>query len=64
VAFSALSGNLHLGVAAPFSLGALCGLLIGRAVGKHLSSPRLQQIFAVLTFGVAISLVIKGINGL
>ena len=64
VAFSALSGNLHLGVAAPFALWALGGLLIGRAVGKQLSGPRLQQIFALLTFGVAVSLVIKGINGL
>jgi uncharacterized membrane protein YfcA len=64
VAFSAISGNLHLGLAAPFSLGALGGLLIGRAVGKKLSGPRLQQIFAILTFFVAISLAIKGINGL
>jgi uncharacterized membrane protein YfcA len=64
VLFSAVSGNLHLGMAAPFALGALGGLLIGRAVGKKLSGPRLQQIFALLTFGVAVSLVIKGINGL
>ena len=64
VAFSALSGNLHLGLTAPFSLGALCGLLIGRAIGKKLSGPRLQQIFAILSFVVAISLIIKGFNGL
>ena len=64
VVFSAMSGNLDIALAAPFSLGALCGLLIGRAVGKKLSGPRLQQIFALLTFGVAISLIIKGINAL
>jgi uncharacterized membrane protein YfcA len=64
VVFSAVSGNLDLSLAAPFSLGALCGLLIGRALGKKLSGPRLQQIFAILTFGVAISLTIKGINAL
>jgi len=64
VVFSALSGNLHLGLAAPFSLGALCGLLLGRSVGKKLSGPRLQQIFALLTLGVAVSLVIKGIHSL
>ena len=64
VVFSAISGNLDLSLAAPFSLGALCGLLIGRALGKKLSGPRLQQIFAILTFGVAISLTIKGINAL
>jgi uncharacterized membrane protein YfcA len=59
--FSAISGNLDLVMAAPFSLGALLGLLAGRAVGKKLSGPRMQQIFALLTLGVAISLVIKGI---
>ena len=64
VVFSAISGNLDLTLAAPFSLGALCGLLIGQALGKKLSGPRLQQIFAILTFGVAISLTIKGINAL
>jgi uncharacterized membrane protein YfcA len=64
VVFSAVSGNLDLSLAAPFSLGALCGLLIGRSLGKKLSGPRLQQIFAILTFGVAISLAIKGIYAL
>jgi uncharacterized membrane protein YfcA len=60
--FSAASGNLDLLLAAPFSLGALAGLLIGTAFGKKISGPRLQQIFAVLTFVVAISLMIKGLN--
>ena len=64
VIFSGISGNLDLALAAPFSLGALCGLLIGRAVGRKLSGSRLQQIFAILTLGVAISLTIKGINAL
>ena len=62
--FSAISGNLDLALAAPFSLGALSGLLIGRAVGKKMSGPKLQQIFAILTLGVAISLMLKGINTL
>ena len=62
--FSAVSGNLNLALAAPFSLGALVGLLIGRAFGKKISGPRLQQIFAVFTVIVAISLLIKGINSI
>lgn len=62
--FSAISGNLNVALAAPFSLGALCGLLLGRMVGKKLGGSRLQQIFAILTFGVAVSLLIKGINAL
>ncbi len=64
VAFSAITGNLDPLIAAPFALGALSGLLIGRAIGGKLSGPRLQQIFALLTFAVAISLIIKGINAL
>lgn len=60
--FSAAAGNLDLLLAAPFSLGALTGLLIGGAFGKKMSGPRLQQIFAVLTFMVAISLMVKGLS--
>ena len=59
---SAASGNLALNIAIPFSLGALGGLLMGRGFGKKLSGPRLQQIFAILTFGVAISLIFKGLS--
>jgi uncharacterized membrane protein YfcA len=62
--FSAISGTLNFTLAAPFSLGALGGLLLGRMVGKKLSGSRLQQIFAILTFGVAVSLLIKGIHAL
>ena len=60
--FSAISGNFNPLIAAPFSLGALAGLLIGRGFGKKISGPRLQQIFSLLTFGVAISLLIKGLT--
>lgn len=59
---SAATGNLVVNIAIPFSLGALGGLLLGRGFGKKLSGPRLQQIFAILTFGVAISLMFKGLS--
>lgn len=59
--FSVMTGNFDYLIAAPFSLGALGGLLIGRAFGKKLSGPRLQQIFAILTFGVAVSLMLKSL---
>jgi uncharacterized membrane protein YfcA len=59
---SAATGNLALNIAIPFSLGALGGLLMGRGLGKKLSGPRVQQIFAILTFGVAISLMFKGLS--
>jgi uncharacterized protein len=59
---SAVTGNLALNIAIPFSLGAIVGLLIGRGLGKKLRGPRVQQIFAILTFGVAINLMIKGLS--
>ncbi|MBU3576982.1 sulfite exporter TauE/SafE family protein [Polynucleobacter sp. UK-Kesae-W10] len=64
VIFAASTGNFHFIVAAPFSLGALAGLLMGLAISKKLSGPKLQQLFAVMVFGVAISLTIKGIHAL
>ncbi len=59
--FSVLS-NFDLQIAAPFAIGALTGLLLGRAIGKKLSGPRLQQLFAITAFAVAVSLLIKGIT--
>ncbi len=61
--FSAVTGMFNIWIAAPFSLGALVGLLIGRALSNKLSGPKLQQIFALMTFGVAISLFTKGVLG-
>jgi len=64
VIFSAATGGFNFVVAAPFSLGTLAGLLIGLAISKKLSGPKLQQIFAIMIFGVAVSLTIKGLHGL
>ena len=64
VIFAAATGSFNFNVAAPFSLGALAGLLIGLAISRKLSGPKLQQLFAVMVFGVAISLIIKGLHGL
>jgi len=59
--FSAISGNFNLLIAAPFSLGALGGLLIGLRFGRKISGPRLQQLFSLLIFAVALSLLFKGL---
>jgi len=64
VLYSSVTGKFNFIVAAPFSLGALGGLLIGLAVSKKISGPKLQQVFAVMVFGVALSLAIKGVHGL
>ena len=59
--FSAASGGLNVLVAAPFSLAALGGLLIGLLLGKKLSGPHTQLIFSIFTLAIAISLLIKGV---
>ena len=62
--FSAINGSFDLFIAAPFSIGTLAGLLIGRSIGKKLSGPKLQQLFAITSFVVALSLIAKGIYSL
>ena len=64
VVFSAATGGFNFIVAAPFSIGALGGLLLGLAISKKLSGPKLQQVFAIMVFGVAVSLTIKGLSSL
>lgn len=64
VIFSAAAGNLNLDIAAPFSLAALGGLLIGQTLGKHMSGSKIAQIFALLTLVIACGLLVKGISTL
>lgn len=59
--FSMVTGSLNIPVAAPFSIAALGGLLLGLLLGKKLSGPHLQLLFSIFTFLIAISLCIKGI---
>ena len=58
--FAAASGNLNIDIAAPFALAALGGLLLGQALGKKMSGPRIAQIFALLTLVIASGLFVKG----
>lgn len=58
-AVSLVSGTLDLTIAAPFAVGSLVGLLIGKVLEKNISGPRVQQIFSVFTFLVALSLIYK-----
>jgi uncharacterized membrane protein YfcA len=59
--FSAATGSLNIIVAAPFSVAALGGLLMGLLLGKKLSGPHTQLIFSIFTLIIAISLLIKGV---
>lgn len=61
---SLASGTLNTSIAIPFSIGSLIGLLIGKALERKISGPRVQQIFAIFTLLIAISLFIKAVNQL
>jgi uncharacterized membrane protein YfcA len=54
-----LAGHMPWGVAWPFAAGALMGLLTGRWFAGHVAGPRLQQGFAVLSLGIAVSLLVR-----
>ena len=55
---ASLSGVMHWAVGAPFALGAVAGLVLGRQVASHLAGPRLQQLFAVT--GLLAALLLAG----
>ena len=56
---SLASGVLNTEIAIPFALGSLLGLIIGKMVEKKLSGPHVQQLFAVFTCLVALSMIYK-----
>ncbi|MFJ7146311.1 sulfite exporter TauE/SafE family protein [Pseudomonas protegens] len=58
VVTASLSGVMHWTVGAPFALGAVVGLVLGRQVASHLAGPRLQQLFAVT--GMLAALLLAG----
>ncbi len=56
---SLVSGTLNMSISGPFAIGALIGLLFGKILEKNISGPRVQQIFSIFTFLVALSLIYK-----
>jgi uncharacterized membrane protein YfcA len=61
-AVSLISGTLDYSIATPFAIGSLLGLLVGKILERKISGPRVQQIFSIFTFLVALSLIYKCIN--
>lgn len=53
------AGYMPWAVAWPFAAGALAGVLLGRTFAARLAGPRLQQGFALLSLGIAASLLAK-----
>jgi len=58
---SLASGNLNIEIAALFALGSLAGLVFGKLMERKISGTRVQQIFAIFAFLVALSLIYKAL---
>ncbi len=59
VASATALGGMNWPVALPFAAGALAGMLIGRGIADHLTGPKLQQGFAVVSMGIAIWMIVR-----
>ncbi|MBC7471061.1 MAG: sulfite exporter TauE/SafE family protein, partial [Ramlibacter sp.] len=55
---ASVAGQVPWAVALPFAAGAVTGLLAGRLFAGHLSGPRLQQGFAVLSLLIAAGMLV------
>jgi uncharacterized membrane protein YfcA len=56
---AALAGHLPGPAALPFATGAITGMIGGRLVAARVAGPRLQQGFAVIAGGVAVTLAVR-----
>lgn len=64
VAAAAAQGSVAWNIAGPFAGGAVVALLLGRRLSAQLAGPRLQQLFAVVSAGVALLLMARGLGWL
>jgi uncharacterized membrane protein YfcA len=61
VTTAAVAGHLNWSIGIPFASGAVAGMLLGSVIAKQISGPRIQQVFAVFTFLISLSLLYKAI---
>jgi uncharacterized membrane protein YfcA len=50
---------LHLAVGVPFAAGGVTGMLLGTRIGRRLSGPTLQRVFAAAIIGLALFMMVK-----
>jgi uncharacterized membrane protein YfcA len=61
VTSAAVAGHLNWSIGIPFAAGAVVGMLLGSVIAKQISGPRIQQVFAIFTFLISLSLLYKAI---
>jgi uncharacterized protein len=61
VTTAAVAGHLNWSIGIPFAAGAVAGMLLGSLIAKQFSGARIQQVFAIFTFLISLSLLYKAI---
>jgi hypothetical protein len=63
VGAAAWHGAIDWAVAAPFATGSVLASLLARLIAARMAGPRLQQGFAIVSAGVAVLLLVRGLGG-
>jgi uncharacterized protein len=64
VGAAAWHGTILWDIALPFAVGSVLASLLARAIASRVAGPRLQQGFAVVSVGVAVLLLMRGVGWL
>ena len=64
VGAAAWHGSIEWAVALPFAAGSVAASLLARLIAARVAGPRLQQGFAVVSAGVAVLLLVRGLGWL
>ena len=62
VGAAAWHGTIAWGIALPFAIGSVAASLLARLIAARVAGPRLQQGFAVVSAGVAVLLLVRGLG--
>jgi len=64
VGAAAWHGAIAWDIALPFAIGSVAASLLARMIAARVAGPRLQQAFAVISAGVAVLLLVRGLGWL
>ena len=62
VGAAAWHGAVAWDIALPFAIGSVAASLLARLIAAHVAGPRLQQGFAIVSAGVALLLLVRGLG--
>ena len=62
VGAAAWHGAIAWDIALPFAVGSVAASMLARVIAKHVAGPRLQQGFAIVSAGIAVLLLMRGLG--